>query len=351
MKKFGFILVLVTAVTIAFGQKNVRQSASNYLKDGKLDKALEAINACVLDPSTAQDAKAWFIRGNVYLAIANSTNEIYAKLDPDALSKALESYKKELEFDPKKEYYDEISLKIDKTHKDFYAAGVAKYDIKDFKEAMVNFGRCADVLDAIKIIDTTSLQYAAMCAGLAGEKEAAKGFYLRLIKGNFKSPSVFSSLSDLYLKDKDSANAFKYIRIGLKEYPNDMSLFTSEINIYLNYNIVDKAMNNLIIAMNKDTTNYSIPFALGTLYDNITNDTSKSAPVRDDAYKKAEIAYERALKLNPGYLDAIFNLGALNLNKSIDILLKANNLPPEATEDYTRLKKVAEGYLAKAEKQ
>ena len=107
-------------------------------------------------------------------------------------------------------------------------------------------------------------------------------------------------------------------------------------------------MNNLIIAMNKDTSNYSIPFALGTLYDNITNATSKPAPFREDAKNKAVISYERALKLNPGYLDAIFNLGALNLNKSIDILLKANNLPPEATEDYTRLKKVAEGYLAKA---
>ena len=90
MKKIALLLVLVTSITIAFGQKNVRQTASNYLKDGKLDKAMEAINACVLDPSTAQDAKAWFIRGNVYLEISNTKDEKFKALDPQPLTKALD---------------------------------------------------------------------------------------------------------------------------------------------------------------------------------------------------------------------------------------------------------------------
>jgi tetratricopeptide (TPR) repeat protein len=350
MKKIALLLVLVASITISFGQKNVRQTASNYLKDGKLDKALEAINACVLDPSTAQDAKAWWIRGNVYLAIANSTDEKYSKLDADAFSKSLESYKTCVQFDPKKEYYDKILFELDKKYRTIFDTAVAKYNIKNYKEAMTNFGKSADVLEAINIFDTLSLQYAAMCAGLANDKDAGKGFYLRLLKGNYKSPSLYSSLSDIYLREKDSANAFKYTRMGLKEYPNDMVLFNSEINIYLNYNIVDKAMSNLVIAMNKDTANYSIPFALGTLYDNITNDTSKSVVQREEAYKNAEKAYGRALQLKPDYLDALFNLGALNLNKSIDILLKANNLPPDATADYDKFKKEAEVYLTKAMK-
>ena len=62
MKKLALILVLVTFIATAFGQKSMRQTASNYLKDGKLDKALEAINQCVLDPGTAQDTKAWFLK-------------------------------------------------------------------------------------------------------------------------------------------------------------------------------------------------------------------------------------------------------------------------------------------------
>ena len=127
-----------------------------------------------------------------------------------------------------------------------------------------------------------------------------------------------------------------------------MTLFNSEINIYLTYNIVDKAMNNLNIAAKKDTSNYSIPFALGTLYDNIANDTTKSLAQREDAFVNAGKSYSKALQLKPDYFDAAFNLGALNLNKASDILVKANNLPPDASTEFAKMKKDADGYLAKA---
>ncbi|MEI7663134.1 MAG: hypothetical protein WCK34_13080, partial [Bacteroidota bacterium] len=353
MKKISLILVLVTSITFAFGQKSVRQTASNYLKDGKLDKSLEAINQCILDPSTAQDSKAWFIRGNVYLDIANSKDEKFRALDANALVKAMESYKKALEFDPKKEtlkkeFYPEIMLRIDKQYRNYFDSAIVNYNKKGYKEAMINFGKSADVLEVVNITDTLSLMNGAMCAGLANDREAAKGFYIRLLKGNYKSPNVYSGLSDIYLKEKDSTNAFKYIRMGLKEYPNNMTLFNSEINIYLTYNIVDKAMSNLNIAMKKDTANYSIPFALGTLYDNIANDTSKSVSQREEAFKNAENSYGKALKVKPDYFDAAFNLGALNLNKASDILVKANNLPPDATAQFDKMKKDADSYLAKS---
>ena len=67
MKRIAFVLVLVMAVTAGFTQKAMRQTASNYLKSGELDKALEAINQCIQDPTTAQDAKTWLLRGNIYL--------------------------------------------------------------------------------------------------------------------------------------------------------------------------------------------------------------------------------------------------------------------------------------------
>ncbi len=353
MKKITLFLVLVTSLTFAFGQKNVLQTASNYLKDGKLDKSLEAINQCILDPSTAQDTKAWFIRGNVYLEIANSKDEKVKALDPNPLAKAMESYKKALEFDPKKEtskkeYYAEILAKVDKQYRTFFDSAVSRYNKKAYKDAMTYFGRSAEVLEVMNITDTLSLLNGALCAGMAHEKAAEKDFYLRLIKGNYKSPNVYSTISDIYLKEKDSANAFKYIRMGLKEYPNNMTLFNSEINIYLTYNIVDKAMNNLNIAMKKDTSNYSIPFALGTLYDNQANDTSKTAVQKEEAFKMAEKSYSKALQIKPDYFDAAFNLGALNLNKASDILVKANNLPPDATSQFDKMKKEADGYLAKA---
>ncbi len=353
MKKAVLFLVLVASFTFAFGQKSVRQTASNYLKDQKLDKALEAINQCILDPSTAQDSKTWFLRGNIYLGIANSKDEKIRNLDPNPLTKAMESYKKSLEYDPKKEnpkkeYFAEIMVNVDKQYRTFFDTAIAKYNKKNYREAMINFGKSAEVLETVNVIDTLSLLNGALCAGLANEKKIEKEYYLKLLVGNYRSPNVYSIISDLYLKEKDSANAFKYIRMGLKQYPNNMTLFNSEINIYLTYNIVYKAMSNLNIAAKKDTANYSIPFALGTLYDNIANDTSKTVAQREQAFGNAGKSYAKALQLKPDYFDAAFNLGALNLNKASDILMKANNLPPDASAEFAKMKKEADEYLAKA---
>ncbi len=348
MKKVALLLVLVTSFTIAFGQKNVRQSASNYLKDGKLDKAMEAINQCILDASTAQDAKAWFIRGNVYLEISNTKEEKFKALDADPLSKALESYRKAIEFDPKKEYYDDILAKLNWQRNNYYNSAVENYNKKLYKEAMVNFGRGAEVLELAKVSDTISLLNAATCASLANEKEASKQFYGKLLKANYKSPVVYITLSDIYRQDKDSANALKYVRIGEQAYPNDLRLFLAETNIYLTFNNTPKALSNLKVAMAKDSTNYSVAFALGTIYDNISNDTTKSPAQRAAAFDNAIGAYTKSIRLNPEYFEGNYNLGALYVNKAASINDEATKLPLEETAKFDKLKKEADSYLEKA---
>ena len=348
MKKFALLLVLVTSITIAFGQKNVRQTASNYLKDGKLDKAMEAINACVLDPSTAQDAKAWFIRGNVYLELSNTKDEKFKAIDPDPLTKALESYKKAIEFDPKKEYYDDILAKLNWQRNNYYNAAVDNYNNKLYKDAMMNFGRGAEVMELAKVSDTIALLNAATCASLANEKDASKGFYIKLLKAEYKSPVVFITLSDIYRQDKDSTNALKYVRMGQKIYPNDLRLFLAETNIYLTFNNTPKALNNLKVALAKDSTNYSVAFALGTIYDNISNDSSKTVAQRNEAFENAIGAYSNSIRLNHEYFEGNYNLGALYVNKAATINDEATRLPLEETAKFDKLKKEADSYLEKA---
>jgi hypothetical protein len=348
MKKFALFFVLVMSFTIALGQKNVRQSASNYLKDGKLDKALEAINQCVLDASTAQDAKAWFIRGNVYLELSNTKDEKFKSLDPDPLPKALESYKKSIEFDPKKEYYEDILAKLNWQRNNYYNTAVENYNNKLYKDAMLNFARGAEVMEMANVSDTIALLNAATCASLANEKEASKQYYIKLLKSDYKSPVAYITLSDIYRQDKDSANALKYVRMGQKEYPNDLRLFLAETNIYLTFNNTPRALNNLKVAMAKDSSNYSVAFALGTIYDNISNDTSRTSAERNQAFEDAIKAYSNSIKLNPEYFEGNYNLGALYVNKAASINDEATKLPLEETAKFDKLKKEADNYLEKA---
>ena len=348
MKKLFLLLVLIAIITIGFAQKNVRQTASNYLKEGKLDKAMESINQCIQDPSTATDAKAWFIRGNIYLEIANTTDEQYKALEPNALQVALDSYKKANEYDSKKEYSDDIFAKVNWQRNNYFNQAVDNYNKKQYKEAMIAFENGANALSSINLPDTISLFYAAACAGLANEQDKAKEFYVSLLKQGAKSATIYMSLSDIYRQEKDSSQALKVIREGQQNYPDDLRLFLTETNIYLTFGDTEKALKNLNLASEKDTANPTVFFALGTIYDNISNDTSKSEKIRDEAFGNAVATYEKAIKLNPDYFEPNYNIGALYVNKAAGIMDIAGRLPLDAEAEYNKLTAEAEQYLESA---
>ena len=80
MKKIILMGIFAITVVFATAQTSNRTSAFNYLKKGKLDKAVEYIEPTTTHEKTMNEAKTWFFRGNIYLAIANSDNPEYKKL-------------------------------------------------------------------------------------------------------------------------------------------------------------------------------------------------------------------------------------------------------------------------------
>jgi hypothetical protein len=348
MKKIVLMLVMALAVTVAFGQKNVRQTASNYLKEGKLDKAMEAINQCIQDPTTIADAKTWFLRGNIYLEIANTAKPEYKSLDKDPLKVSLESYKKAIEFDEKKEFYEDIMAKLNWQRNNYFNVAVDLYNQKNYKGAMQNFANGADVIAIANVADTAALLNAAYCAALAQEPRMAKKYYEDLLKGGYQSANLFVQLSDIYRLEKDEANAIRVINEGMKLYPGNMQLFLAETNIYLTFGNTEKALKNLSAAVEKDKTNPSVFFALGTIYDNISNDTSKSESLRKECFDNAIKSYAEAIGLKPDYFEPNYNIGAMYVNKAAVVNDEANKLPLDQTAKFDELKKEADTYLDKA---
>ena len=114
------------------------------------------------------------------------------------LSEALNSYKKAIEFDTKKDIYEEIFVKLNYERNIYYNAAVEAFNAKNYKLAMQDFGNAAHMFDIANVSDTTSLLNAAYCAGLAKEPDMAKQYYVALLKGNYKSPNVYMALSDVY---------------------------------------------------------------------------------------------------------------------------------------------------------
>jgi Tfp pilus assembly protein PilF len=345
MKKIVLMLIMALAVTVAFGQKNVRTTAYNYLREGKLEKALEAINQCINDPTTAADAKTWYYRGTIFLEISNSTDETLRSAYPDAVKTALESYQKAVEFDTKKDMFEEIYGKVEFLRIKYFNAGVEFYNAKEFKPATDAFGKAASAYESISLVDTAALLYAGYSASAANDMASAKLYFDKLIKANYRSVGVYKGLAEMYKLEKDSAKAFAVLREGFKYFPGDYELFLEETNIYLAFNDTERALSNLKVAVQKDSTNFYIYNAIGNMYDRLYNDTTRSDEIHAMAEKEAVNAFSTAIRIKPDFYDAYLNLGAFYFNIAAPLMNKANQLPIDESALYEKLSKEAERYF------
>ena len=99
MKKLIMLMLAVTLNFTAFSQtKNVNKANTAY---GKLEYAEAAalIEPATQDEKTKDKGRTWYIRGQIYGAIAMSEDESVQAIDPDALMKGVDSYKKVLEIE------------------------------------------------------------------------------------------------------------------------------------------------------------------------------------------------------------------------------------------------------------
>lgn len=336
MKKTILTMLIMLISIVMIGQVNERTSAFNYQRYGKLDLAKEAIDKAAQHEKTIMDPKTWFYRGNIYYDIAVSLDPKYSNLDPDPFGVAYQSYQKATELDTKGEFKLDIVKYSIAIGEGYYNKGVLSYNETNFKEAALSFEKAYVVSEAMGSVDTSALVNAAVSAAQANEIQMAKGYYTQLIEMGIQKPDVYASLSEIYKAEGDTTLAMKTIGEGRALFPDDFNLLVAEINIYLVTNEKEKAITDLETALKIDNTNPSIFFAVGTIYDQMGDVT------------KATSAYENAIRINPEYFEANYNLGALYVNQAAEILQKANDLPLEKVKEYDIEKAKADEMLAKS---
>ncbi len=360
MKKLILLFSILVLGASVFAQNSAVQSAYNYQKNGKLDKAKEYIDKAVVHEKTISDAKAWYYRGNIYIDIYNSPLEAYRELDPDALQVAYESYRKAIELDDKEAYSKDIIAKMPGLGELFFNEGARRYNAgieaqnnsdsvaatKRFSESVDAFQQAYNIYSEAGINDTTTIYYISIAAELAGDYPRAKETLQQLIDMQYPRSGVYSSLANIYYdQDKDVNKAMEVYALGRQRFPNDLNLLLMETNLFLGESMTEKALANLQMAAEIDTTNPTIFFAIGAKYNEVVDDTTKTTEMRHDAFSKAEEAYKRSIELKPDYFDPNYNLGALYVNKASSEIMIANELPFDEQEKYEMLIEDANNYL------
>jgi tetratricopeptide (TPR) repeat protein len=354
MKRILIGCILIFAFFVARSQSVNTQTAYNFLKeatrakttDEKLKKLAEAkkyIDDASANAETSNDSKTWFYKALVYI-------NLYRVTPSDSLlfSIALESFKKAYTLDTKQKFTEEIRVNVDTLRQNLYQKGVDKFNQRKFEESMYQIERAANLFYILNLTDTTLLLTAAVAAERANRPDKARDYYIAVLKAGKNSPDIYFGLTVFYTKLQDKKNAYDIIKKGRDLYPKNQDLIKAETNMYLAFGEDDKALEQLKVIAKEDTANPSVFYALGTLYNKIFNDTSKTKEVRMVMLDNAVFAYDKAIAINPNYFEPFFNLGILYNNVAAEILLKANNLPNDATAEYDKLKTEADSYLAKA---
>lgn len=335
MKKLTVVFILLFAIGSAYGQKALRTTAFNHLRKGQLAKALESIEPTIADPSTMSDPKTWFYRGNIYLQIHMSDNPEYKNLDKDALTKAYQSYEKMMELDTKKTYYAEAIQNLLVVSEQLYNQGVEEFQNTNFDQATNYFEQAIGVSEIYGSIDTLAVFNAGLSAENAKKYDKAIQYYNKVIELEYPQPLIYSSLSNIYLSQKDTTKAFEVIAQGRAKYPEEFALLITETNMYLGAGKTEEAMKNLQQAVVTDPSNPTIHYAVGASYDQMGN--------KEEAIK----AYSKSIELKPDYFEPNYNLGALYVNQAAEILNEANKLKLN-DPNYDVMKSQADEKLAKS---
>jgi tetratricopeptide (TPR) repeat protein len=328
-------------------------AAYNYLQKETLDKALESIESAVRHRKTKDDEKAWFYRGNVYVALYYTQNEAYKNLVTNPLDSALKSYEKSLQLDDKEKYKVDVLDRIKLLSEGFFNEGVTQYnEKKNYSEAFKNFKKSMDLSKQYKAetdtIQKISTYYAANSLELDGKAAEALPYYKEALEIGYRNPSLYSALARVSTETiQDTVQALNYLSQGRKVYPDDFNLIIAETNIFLAQGNTEKALENLKIAVKKDTSNATIWFAVGTNYERMMNQQDVDS-LKTAFMNEAINAYEKALEINPDYFKAVYNLGAIYTNRARDLEIIAGNIPFDQQEKYDSVKKLASENLEKA---
>ena len=349
MKKVAILLAMVIGgIAFAQAQSHKVVSAYNYLRKEKLKKAMEAIEEAKDHKNTENEAKTWYYRGNVYLALQSTKKEKYKGIVEGALDTAFYSYKKALKLDDKGKFTSDINDRIKFVSEQYFNNGVTSYKSKDYEEAMKGFIWAAKINKKYRDrIDTAAFYYAGNSADLAGNKDKAMKYYKKAKEYKFDSPRIYSSLSRLYAEKGDTAKAFEVVKDGKNRYPNNYDMTVTETNLYLAKGETEKALDNLKVAVKQDSTNPQLWFAAGVNYEKMMKEQdadSLKKTFMDEAVK----SYKKAIKLDSNYYEPVFNLGAIYVNRASELQKIANDLPLDATKQYDSLKKEADSLLKRA---
>ena len=388
MKKLFFTLALVCSLQFAFAQK----------PDAEMQKAVDKALSAAQDAKKATKANTWMNLAKAYwtaynnpianiapgldkntfkmmnkeqpASISNVTigGEEYEKMQlshvdvyfnqagmlaivdvthpsvpGDLLGEAAKAYVKAFELGAKDK---DVDPKLQEVVNAYYNDAFTAYSLGDMAKASDLFKGAADwSLTPPSSVRNDDAAYNCAFTALASKNyDRAVQYYNKCLENGYTSDgNIYASLSECALAQADTLSAKNYLATGLTAYPDNASILTSLINLYLQTNEDPKKIVELLDEAKKAMPdNPSLYYVEGNIL----------AGVKD--YDAALTAYNEALKIEPKYDMAYYGIANVALKKAEDIIAERDALDVREWKKYDELNeqvtKIFEGAIEPFEK-
>ena len=388
MKKLLFTLALVCSLQFAFAQK----------PDAEMQKAVDKALSAAQDAKKATKANTWMNLAKAYwtaynnpianiapgldkntfkmmnkeqpASISNVTigGEEYEKMQlshvdvyfnqagmlaivdvtkpsvpGDLLGEAAKAYVKAFELGAKDK---DVDPKLQEVVNAYYNDAFTAYSLGDMPKASDLFKGAADwSLTAPCSVRNDDAAYNCAFTALASKNyDRAIQYYNKCLENGYTSDgNIYASLSECALAQADTLSAKNYLATGLTSFPDNASILTSLINLYLQTNEDPKKIVELLDEAKKAMPdNPSLYYVEGNIL----------AGVKD--YDEALTAYNEALKIEPKYDMAYYGIANVALKKSEDLIAERDALDVREWKKYDELNeqvtKIFEGAIEPFEK-
>jgi tetratricopeptide (TPR) repeat protein len=331
MKLFLSITVALAVSISAFAQMGQVTAAISYLDYNELDNAKTAIDKASVNERSVLSAKTWFYRGQIYSRLFQNENPVVAALSENPLEEAYLAYRKCDSLDDKDKFTGDLEQSVNFVMKNMAIMGISEFQNENYDKAITYFGYVLEQNEK----DTSTIFNLSLASYKKGDSQSALGYLTKLIELGTGNMDVYRQMEIIHLENKDTVSAINIVSKGREVFPTNTALLRDEINLYILTGKTNLLSTKLEKASELEPTNKLIWFALGT----VSEDLKK--------IDKAEMAYKKAIELDPIYFDANFNLGAMFYNSAAEKVNEANNIPINDTKKYEAAKS---NYLAEFNK-
>jgi tetratricopeptide (TPR) repeat protein len=325
---------------------------------GKLSEAADAIDKAADDPATNVLFKTWQLRGDIYneigLQLVNTRTLVAQGLptgDISALTaiagpamEAAASYEQSLKLAVKK-YETKDALKgMFVAQGNLQNLGYAAYEEQDFNNAFEHFRKAYQIHETLvanneaSLFDTPEkvedwIFYVGLAGSAAGKQAESKPYFLKLYEMKANKPSAYVELYNIESAEKSPEEAYKYLEEGKKLFPDDASLLFAQINHFLKIGKLEELIDQIKQAIAIEPTNVSLYTTMGSVYDNLYQNTAATDKEKAENYAMNALDYfNKALEIEPGNFDAQYSIGALYYNKAAAMTQELNKL----ADDYSK---------------